>query len=59
MARARAAESADKERLREPGLRASALGVFGAPSFTIGDELFWDNDRMGDAIAWARLAALA
>ena len=44
-----------KQRLREQTDRARELGVFGAPSFTVGEELFWGNDRMGDAIAWARL----
>jgi 2-hydroxychromene-2-carboxylate isomerase len=33
--------------------RAQALGIFGAPSFTIGDELFWGNDRLERAVAWA------
>jgi 2-hydroxychromene-2-carboxylate isomerase len=32
---------------------AIARGVFGAPSFTAGKELFWGNDRLEDAIAWA------
>lgn len=32
---------------------AIARGVFGAPSFTVGDELFWGNDRLDDAVAWA------
>jgi len=26
------------------------LGVFGAPTFVVGDELFWGNDRLKDAI---------
>jgi 2-hydroxychromene-2-carboxylate isomerase len=34
--------------------RAREQGIFGAPSFTVGDELFWGNDRLGDAVAWAR-----
>lgn len=29
---------------------ALSLGVFGAPSFTVGDELFWGDDRLDDAI---------
>ena len=44
-----------KQRLREQTERARALGIFGAPSFVAGGELFWGNDRLGDAIAWARL----
>jgi 2-hydroxychromene-2-carboxylate isomerase len=34
---------------------AAARGIFGAP-FTIGDELFWDNDRLEAALAWAKRA---
>jgi 2-hydroxychromene-2-carboxylate isomerase len=33
---------------------ARALGVFGSPSFTVDDELFWGDDRLEDAIAWAQ-----
>ena len=29
-------------------------GIFGARSFTVGDELFWGNDRLEDALAWAK-----
>lgn len=29
-------------------------GIFGAPSFTVGEELFWGNDRLEDALAWAK-----
>ncbi len=32
---------------------AIAKGIFGAPSFTVGDELFWGNDRLEQALAWA------
>ena len=54
---AQAATPALKQRLRAQTDRARALGIFGAPSFAVGDELFWGNDRLGDAIAWARLHA--
>ncbi len=47
---------ANKEGLKAQTDAAIARGVFGAPSFTIGDELFWGNDRLEDAIAWARQA---
>ena len=50
-----AGTSAVKQKLRDQTERARELGVFGAPSFLVGEELFWGNDRMGDAIAWARL----
>lgn len=33
---------------------AIAKGIFGAPSFTVGQELFWGNDRLEDAIAWVK-----
>ncbi|HKU98713.1 MAG TPA: DsbA family protein [Vineibacter sp.] len=33
---------------------AMAHGIFGAPSFLIGQELFWGNDRLEQAIAWAQ-----
>jgi len=34
--------------------RAIALGIFGAPSFIVGGELFWGNDRLDLALDWAR-----
>jgi 2-hydroxychromene-2-carboxylate isomerase len=43
-----------KERLKKQTEEAAAHGIFGAPSFTIGDELFWGNDRLEAALAWAR-----
>jgi 2-hydroxychromene-2-carboxylate isomerase len=43
-----------KQRLRENTERAATLGLFGAPSFRVGDELFWGNDRLDDALAWAQ-----
>jgi 2-hydroxychromene-2-carboxylate isomerase len=50
-----AAEAA-KAKLRARGEAAAAHGLFGAPSFTVGAELFWGNDRLEDALAWARTA---
>ncbi len=44
-----------KQRLREQTGRAQELGIFGAPTFAVDGEIFWGNDRLGDAIAWARL----
>ena len=41
-----------KVRLRANTERAMALGIFGAPSFIVGDELFWGNDRLETALAW-------
>ena len=33
---------------------ARELGIFGSPTFTVGRELFWGDDRLGDAISWCR-----
>jgi 2-hydroxychromene-2-carboxylate isomerase len=33
---------------------ARGLGIFGSPSFEVNGELFWGDDRLDDAIAWAR-----
>lgn len=49
------AQGADtKLALRRQTERASELGLFGAPSFLVGNELFWGNDRLEDALAWAQ-----
>ncbi|MBK0401256.1 DsbA family protein [Limibaculum sp. M0105] len=51
LARAEAPET--KAALRAATEEAAARGIFGAPSFTVGDELFWGDDRLEDALAWA------
>jgi 2-hydroxychromene-2-carboxylate isomerase len=33
---------------------ARELGIFGSPTFTVGRELFWGDDRLEDAISWSR-----
>jgi 2-hydroxychromene-2-carboxylate isomerase len=33
---------------------ARELGIFGSPTFTVSRELFWGDDRLGDAISWCR-----
>ena len=44
-----------KARLREQTEEAQRLGLFGAPSFVTADhEVFWGNDRLDAALAWAR-----
>ncbi|MER2601118.1 MAG: 2-hydroxychromene-2-carboxylate isomerase, partial [Candidatus Competibacter phosphatis] len=48
------AQSPDgKALLRAQTERAVALGIFGAPTFIVDDELFWGNDRLEAALAWA------
>jgi 2-hydroxychromene-2-carboxylate isomerase len=34
--------------------RARELGIFGSPTFVVGQELFWGDDRLEDAIAWSK-----
>ncbi len=43
-----------KERLKQQTAEAQRLGIFGAPSFVSGGELFWGDDRLEPALAWAR-----
>jgi len=48
------AESAEnRARLRAQTEAAGTHGIFGAPSFLVGGELFWGDDRLEDAIALA------
>ncbi|MCE8007263.1 2-hydroxychromene-2-carboxylate isomerase [Aestuariivita sp.] len=52
-----AAQNPDtKAHLRQLTEQAQTKGLFGAPSFTIGDELFWGHDRLDQAVRWAALA---
>lgn len=52
------ASAADvKDALRTQTERAADHGIFGAPSFRVGTELFWGNDRLEQAVAWASGAA--
>lgn len=31
---------------------ARGLGIFGSPTFVVGGEVFWGDDRLEDAISW-------
>jgi 2-hydroxychromene-2-carboxylate isomerase len=45
----------NKARLRAQTEEAQRLGIFGAPSFvTASGELFWGNDRLEQALRWAK-----
>jgi len=47
-----------KDKLRAETVQAQQLGIFGAPSFVTADgELFWGNDRLERALAWAKRTA--
>ncbi|MGE0154983.1 MAG: 2-hydroxychromene-2-carboxylate isomerase [Reyranellaceae bacterium] len=50
---AAAGNETNKAALKAQTGRAMTLGLFGAPSFTVGDELFWGNDRLEQALAFA------
>jgi 2-hydroxychromene-2-carboxylate isomerase len=52
----RASAPETKEGLRRQTEDAVRLGIFGAPTFIVGGELFWGNDRLEEALAWARRA---
>ena len=57
---ARSVEPAIKERLKLQCAEAARLGLFGAPSFRTPDgELFWGDDRLEQALAWASRAQKA
>lgn len=46
------AQQETKDRLRSETDQAIALGVFGSPFFTVGDEPFWGHDRMPHLEWW-------
>lgn len=47
---AAAETDAVKQRLRGRTDEAVQRGVFGGPTFFVGDEMFWGNDRLDDAL---------
>jgi 2-hydroxychromene-2-carboxylate isomerase len=51
------ADPAIKAILREATDAAHARGVFGVPTVAVGDELFWGDDRLEDAVAQLRAVA--
>jgi len=42
-----------KQRLRDQTEQARCRGIFGAPTFFAGTEMFWGNDRLDDALLFA------
>jgi len=42
-----------KTLLREQTEQARVRGIFGAPTFFVGTEMFWGNDRLDDALLFA------
>ena len=47
-------ESETNHRLLAETQTAKHLGIFGSPTFAVGRELFWGDDRLEDAICWCR-----
>ena len=48
-----AQREANKLRLREQTSMAAAKGIFGAPTFFVGGEMFWGDDRLDDALEYS------
>ncbi len=51
---ARATSQPIKDALRAATDQAARQGIFGAPTFLVDGELFWGDDRLDDALRWAR-----
>lgn len=56
---ARSGDTVIKDRLKAQTAEAQRLGIFGAPTFRISSgrlsgELFWGDDRLDQALAWAQ-----
>lgn len=51
---AAAQTSEARQALRAQTEQAMQLGLFGAPSFVVGSEVFWGNERLETALRWAR-----
>ena len=48
------AKSANGERpLKDATDAARKLGIFGAPTFAVGQEIFWGDDRLEEALSFA------
>ncbi|MEN3381062.1 MAG: hypothetical protein V7608_1106 [Hyphomicrobiales bacterium] len=54
---AQAGSTKIKTALRAATEEAETLGIFGAPSFVTAGELFWGNDRLEQALSWAKSRA--
>ena len=49
---ARATSDEAKTALQAATSAASAIGIFGSPTFVTDGEIFWGDDRLEDAIRW-------
>lgn len=50
---AAATDAGNKSALRARTDQALARGIFGAPMLLVGGEMFWGDDRLEEAVAWA------
>lgn len=44
----------NKNKLRQQTVQAVTHGIFGAPTFRVGNEMFWGNDRLEAALEWCK-----
>ena len=51
---ARSESDATRSLLLQETEEAKRLGIFGSPTFVVGRELFWGDDRLEDAVKWVR-----
>ena len=49
---ARANSSPAESRLASETDVARSLGIFGSPTFVVGEEIFWGDDRLETALEW-------
>ena len=52
-----AVSPANKARLHARTDEAKTLRIFGAPTFFVGADMYWGNDRLDDALAQARITS--
>lgn len=50
----RARSTEIKEALKAQTALAAAKGIFGSPTFMVGEEMFWGDDRLEQAMQWAK-----
>ena len=48
----RANSGQNRATLDEVTSAAAAMGIFGSPTFAVGPEIFWGDDRLEDAVEW-------
>jgi 2-hydroxychromene-2-carboxylate isomerase len=56
---AAADSAATREALAAETNAARDFGIFGSPTFSVGHEIFWGDDRLEDAISWHRNGQVA